>query len=408
MTPVKLSTKSPKPPVMDYNKGMKNTHLEHLEDNILNAGTAGGFEVVDFLKQFGNKLSGRNSNLSISTKWDGAPAIICGTDPLNGKFFVGTKSVFNKTNPKVCYTNDDIDNFYGVSELSSKLKACLLYLPQLNITGIVQGDLLYTDSDKVWGTIGDQQYITFQPNALRYAVKANTPKGVKVIVSQLGIVFHTVYKGDTIANSTAVYNTIPVIESTDDVWVASSDYSGISNFDVRDSAKYTAIINRAQGSLKRSSKFLDIIQQYGQSKFVMALLFKQFFNQQVRAGKVLISTKTVASDFAKFFSDAMDKEIASKKSQKGKDKYTDMKRQGLAFIVKYEMDIYFTVASYLSIRLAKKMLISQLNKVSDIKTFVNNAPSHHESYVVSYNGNALKLVDDEFRRANISVIKSWQ
>ena len=31
-----------------YNKGMKNTHLEHLEDDILNSGTAGGFNVVSF------------------------------------------------------------------------------------------------------------------------------------------------------------------------------------------------------------------------------------------------------------------------------------------------------------------------------------------------------------------------
>ena len=78
---------------MHYNKGMKNTHLEHLEDNILNTGTAGGIEVVDLLRQFGYVLSGRKSTLTISTKWDGAPAIVCGTDPVTGRFFVGTKSI---------------------------------------------------------------------------------------------------------------------------------------------------------------------------------------------------------------------------------------------------------------------------------------------------------------------------
>ena len=86
---------------------MKNTHLEHLEDEILNAGTAGGFSVVSVLRSFGNMLTGSKSDLSVSTKWDGAPAIICGTDPVTGKFFVGTKSVFNK----VCllYTSDAAD-----------------------------------------------------------------------------------------------------------------------------------------------------------------------------------------------------------------------------------------------------------------------------------------------------------
>ena len=160
----------------------------------------------------------------------------------------------------------------------------------------------------------------------------------------------------------------------------------MSNFDVRDSAKYTAIINKAQGSLKRSSKFLDIIQEYGESKFVMATLFKQFFNQVIRSGKGLGSVRNVAQQFAKFYSTKMDEEIASKKSEKGKKRYEHMKSMGIAFIAKYEMDIYFTVASYLSIRLAKKMIINQLNKVTDIKTFVDNRPSQPEGYVVSYNG----------------------
>tara|TARA_B100001093_G_scaffold370517_1_gene355495 strand:- start:113 stop:1306 length:1194 start_codon:yes stop_codon:yes gene_type:complete len=396
---------------MHYNKGMKNTHLEHLEDNILNTGTAGGIEVVDLLRQFGYVLSGRQSTLTISTKWDGAPAIVCGTDPVTGRFFVGTKSVFNKVTPKVCYDNTDIDRYYyhpHSETLRSKLKTCLKYLPQLNIKGIIQGDLLFTQGDCSWGSMGDTQYVTFQPNALRYAIQANTPLGEQVIPSQLGIVFHTVYQGDTIAGSTAVYNKAPQYNSTKDVWVASSVYTGMSNFNVRDSAKYTAIINKAQGSLKRSSKFLDIIQQYGESKFVMAVLFKQFFNQIIRSGNGLGSVRTVAQQFAKFYSRKMDEEIANKKSEKGKKRYEHMKNMGIAFISKYEMDIYFTVASYLSIRLAKKMIIDQLNKVTDIKTFVGNVPSQPEGYVVSYNGTALKFVDDDFRKANITVVKQWQ
>ena len=84
-----------------------------------------------------------------------------------------------------------------------------------------------------------------------------------------------------------------------------------------------------------------------------------------------------------------------------------MKRNGLAFIAKYEMEIYFTVASYISVRGAKKMIIDQLNKVKEIETFVDNVPSQPEGYVVSYSGKALKFVDDDFRKANITVIKSW-
>jgi len=139
---------------------MKNTHLEHLEDEILNSGTAGGFNVVTFLRQFSDMLSGKDSDLSITTKWDGAPAVICGTEPISGRFFVGTKSVFNKVNPKICFDGTDVDRFY-TGQLASKLKDCLKYLPQLNITGIVQGDLLFTQEDKRSGVVGGKRVICF-------------------------------------------------------------------------------------------------------------------------------------------------------------------------------------------------------------------------------------------------------
>ena len=45
----------------------------------------------------------------VSVKWDGAPAIIAGTDPADGKFFVGTKGVFGKREPKLNKTPEDID-----------------------------------------------------------------------------------------------------------------------------------------------------------------------------------------------------------------------------------------------------------------------------------------------------------
>ena len=35
---------------------MKNTHLEHLEDNILNGGSEGGKEAVAFLRSLGKML----------------------------------------------------------------------------------------------------------------------------------------------------------------------------------------------------------------------------------------------------------------------------------------------------------------------------------------------------------------
>ncbi len=120
----------------------KNTHLEHLEDDIINRGSKGGDNAINFLKSVRNMLAGSGKGTNMTVKWDGAPAIICGVNPENGKFFVGTKSVFNKV-PKINYTSADIRrNHSGV--VAEKLSACLTYLRRIVTNGVYQGDLLFT------------------------------------------------------------------------------------------------------------------------------------------------------------------------------------------------------------------------------------------------------------------------
>lgn len=382
---------------------MKNTHLEHLEDDILNSGTVGGFNVVSVLRSFGNMLSGSRSEISVTTKWDGAPAIVCGTDPVTGRFFVGTKSVFNKVTPKVCYDDVDVDRFYQAEILRSKLKDCLKYLSQLNIKGIVQGDLLFSSGDKKYAKIGGHRVITFNPNTITYAVSCKSTQGIAVEKAQIGIVFHTVYEGNTIQDCKAVYKA-PTFVGTEDIFIPNANYNdakGISRFNNTQRMKYVATINRAEGSLKRASKFLDIMHSQGQSRFLMPLLFKQFFNTTIRSGKSILNTRRTVAQFAKFYSDKLDAEINKKTSVRGKERYKQMKAQGLNFIARYENEIYFTFASYISIRDAKRMVIAQLNKVGQIRTYIGCTPTTPEGYVVSTNNYAMKFVDDEFRKANI-------
>ena len=97
---------------------MKNTHLEHLEDNILNDGSQGGKEAVAFLRSLGDMLDQGGADTRVTVKWDGAPAVICGTNPENGRFFVGTKSVFNKTDPKIIYSEEDVERMYAPGQLA--------------------------------------------------------------------------------------------------------------------------------------------------------------------------------------------------------------------------------------------------------------------------------------------------
>ena len=98
----------------------------------------------------------------LQTKWDGAPSVICGKSPTTGMFFVGTKSVFNKTEPKTCYSDEQIDIWYD-GDLATKLKYSLKYFQELDFDGVIQGDLLFTDDTLDTKTVDGTQYYMFRP-----------------------------------------------------------------------------------------------------------------------------------------------------------------------------------------------------------------------------------------------------
>jgi hypothetical protein len=117
-------------------------------------------------------------------------------------------------------------------------------------------------------------------------------------------------------------------------------------------------------------------------------------------------------DFAKYFSDALDKEIASKKTKKTQDKYLQIKTNGLRFISANSNSIYMTVASYYNLQAAKQFMINKLQKVNTFGTFLRTDDGYRvtapEGFVAIRSGRALKLVDRlEFSRANFTAAKNW-
>ena len=344
----------------------KNTHLEHLEDDILNNGSVGGMNAIAFLRELGKFLSHQASSVAITTKWDGAPAIVCGINPENNKFFVGTKSVFAKTEPKLCYTVADITKFYGEEgQLAAKLRTCLQYLSNLNIRGVLQGDLLFTN-DKQSRIINGESVIAFRPNTITYTVPSESDFGNKISNAKMGIVFHTRYTGPSIAEMSATFGVdIDNLTPSSNVYVATAsftDATGAASFTTEQLRLYTAAVNRAEGSLRQASTFLNILSSTGSSKFLMTTLFKQYFNTYIKSGQGLTNSRDVARNFAGYYIQLLDKEVLSKKTKAAQDKYLQMKREGLAFIKTNENAIYMTVASYMNLQTAKAMIVNQLAK----------------------------------------------
>ena len=173
----------------------QNKHLEHLEDELINYGYNGYVASADLVQNFLDELGGRpGSGMKVTTKWDGAPAVVCGIDPETNQFFVGTKSVFNKKEPKVNFTDEDIDRNHGnIPDLATKLKYCLKYFPELKIKGVIQGDLLYSEGDVKTVTMDGDRFYTVTPNTLTYAWPVDSDLGKHVNKAKVGVVFHTYY-----------------------------------------------------------------------------------------------------------------------------------------------------------------------------------------------------------------------
>ena len=223
----------------------KNLHLEHLEDEVLNNGINGTRGAINFLQSLRDMLAGSSKkSVNVSVKWDGAPAVFAGTNPENGKFFVGTKGVFNK-NPKVNYTNTDIDANHSSAGLNAKLKVALKYLPKLGITDVLQGDMLFTQDDLSTETIDGKPHITFTPNTITYAVPKESAS--KIEKSKMGIVWHTTYSGDTLQDMRATFSaSIKGLTKTNDVWFTDAEYkdtSGTINFNKAETDAITAVLS---------------------------------------------------------------------------------------------------------------------------------------------------------------------
>ena len=239
--------------------------------------------------------------------------------------------------------------------------------------------------------------------------------GDMVDKAKIGIVFHTSYTGDSLSNMNAAFG-VPDIDSTSDVAVFSSkftDASSAAKMGQSEMTNYNAAVNKAEGSLRQASGFLNEIKEQGEGRFMMNMLFKQFMNSFIREGIPITNAEKTKDGFINFYLSRLNMEIASKKTKSGQDKYIKMQKDGIQFLKNNSRPLYFTVASYMNLISAKEMIISRLEKVKDIKTFLKTENGYEvtapEGFVAISSGGALKLVKRrEFSRANFTAAKDWE
>jgi len=395
----------------------RNTHLEHLwrlEDDIINRGTQGGQNALNFLRSVRDMLTGSsNAKVNMTVKWDGAPAIICGINPENGKFFVGTKSVFNKT-PKVNYTNADIRKNHS-GELGNKLSIALKELSRLGIKGVLQGDFLFSQSDLKTIDMDGDKMLSFTPNTITYAVPPNSAIGKQISRARMGIVFHTKYTGKTLDSMTAGFGTVR--GRSTNVFLASAGYkdvSGSAKLTRNELAQFNAKLRMAEGSLSKAAPLLDEMSKSSADGLGVGFRLKTFFNHYIRGSSGHMAKVRILVDmFRDYYINILQAEIDAKKTDTAKQKYKDILQTNLKFIDRNKNALVMAIAAHVTLQSAKDFLINKMSEIQSIGHFLRTSTGYRvtspEGYVaVDRIAGAIKLVDRmEFSRANFTMPKGW-
>jgi len=398
----------------------KNLHLEHLEDEIINNGVAGGRAAINFLRSLRDMLSGSTrSSINMTVKWDGAPAIFAGIDPEDGKFFVAKKSVFN-VNPKLYKSAQEIDDDLS-GTLNAKFKVALAEFSKLGIKGVLQGDLMFTD-DVDTDTIDGTKYLTFQPNTIVYAVPVDSTLGKVINNAKVGIVWHTTYTGDALQDMKASFGAdIKKLNKPSTVWMDDATYkdaSGSATMTAKETEKVTAALSSTGSTFQKINsqlltKFLKL--QDSMTGAIAGASLKTYNNSKVRAGQKITNPKLHAKGYEKWVQTSIQKQIDKAKSDAGKKKYTDIQKEYVREVKKHTNNLVQIITFQNYLVDAKSQIVNKLNSVKGLTdTFIKTSNgfkvTNPEGYVAidRVSGGAVKLVDRmEFSFNNFTAIKAW-
>ena len=391
----------------------KNLHLEHLEDEILNGGINGTRSAINFLQSLRDMLAGSSkSRVDVSVKWDGAPAIFVGINPENGKFFVGSKSVFAK-NAKLNYSVGDISTNHA-GGLADKLKVAFEVLSPLRWNGIFQGDMMFTNNDLKKETIEDKPYVTFQPNTILYAVPYKSADSI--LSAKMGVVWHTSYSGKTMEDMTAKFGVkLSQIPKTKEAWMMDATYrdvSGTATFNKKDTITITKILSNA-GKMFQSLK-PAVLSRIVEDEPIRTLI-KTFNNTKVKSGEKIKNTRQHTRGVIAFAYDKLKKDVDKVKREQTKKAKQQVMDEKMQFFRSNSSQLVKIFDMQNLLVDAKEMIIRKLEGAKGLtQTFIKTnkgfkvTPPEGFVAVARLAGTAVKLVDRmEFSMHNFTAAKEW-
>ena len=389
-------------------------HLEHLEDEMLNYGVDGCMASVSFLKELQKMLGQQETSGFMQTKWDGAPSVVCGMDPLANIFFVGTKSVFNKDTPKICYSEEDVDEMY-TGDLAEKLRFSYRYFSKLNITGVVQGDLLFT-TDLRNETIKGEKLYTFRPNTITYGIPVHHDLGTKASRAKIGVVFHTHYTGSDLPTMQATAGAD--VKESNDVFIVKNDTPmhkvGMSRVELNN---FESSIREIERMCRECGDFLnelvDVSGTTGDDKFHVASYIKQFFNNEIKNARSIGNVSKTLENLTNFYHEKMSKELGKIKTEKNLVAKRNLVYKSENYLMENETKFKAMLSLYKKLQEVKQMVIDKLDHLEEFRTFVQTEKGYKittpEGYVLHKDGDMIKFVNRlEFAYNNFTLQKQWR
>ena len=316
--------------------------------------------------------------------------------------------------PKVYKTDEEIDADMS-GDLATKMKLALKHLPELGIKGVIQGDFLFGGGDVDTKTIDGQKFTTFHPNTIIYAIPYDQAKEVRK--AKMGVVWHTTYKGKDFESMKASYGVdVSKFKKSAAVWSQDAMLRDVSGATM--SKQETKEVNeylKTSGRIFQKIAGSTLRQLEGNQE--LAQKIEQYGNTFVREGQIIPDSKRHVKGLIKWIREKYQKEIDSKKSDKGKANWEAKQKDILSFFSeKNQKNLVLMFDLQKNIVFAKLKLINKLNSISNIDAFVQTKSGYKttgaEGFVAidELGGDAVKLVDRlEFSYNNFSpdVLKGW-
>ena len=367
----------------------KLTHLEHVEDHVVHGGSDGFAHAFHTLNGVHEQLRGAKNNTKITMKYDGSPSVVFGTHPETGKFFVGSKSVFNKT-PKLNYTPEDIQQNHGHAPgLVSKLQAALTHLPKIHDgKGIYQADIMHAGDVKHEG-----HRVSYKTNTLTYHHPADSEHAQKAVNSHIGVAVHTAYEGNKFEDMKVKQGHVPELKEHADVHQLPIHHDvSKAVYTPSHQAEYKKHLDAAVSEFKKAPK-----ESHAEvAKHIIPI--KTYMNATVRDG-----TTPTHDGFSKHYSTAMKKKVAGVKTEAAKNRHTKTHDDTMQHVKQNKAHIESAIAMQQHLQKAKTVLTDALNSHNTIGHEIAGAPANPEGYVVHHNNKPSKFVHrHEFSAANFA------